>query len=77
MSLPLLQTAVLIASLKSFGIGRGTRENRFIGKLSSSTPLVPPAAHNKELAAFRKSLPIAGMREDILNAIDRNQVRIC
>ena len=36
--------------------------------------MVPSTVHNKDLATFRKSLPIAEMKEEILSAIEKNQV---
>jgi len=45
-----------------------------MGKLSSTPPQVPPPYRDNDLVEFRKSLPIYTQRNDILEAIEQNQV---
>jgi len=64
---------LLIITLNSQG--RGTRENKVIGKLNNNTPAVPPVIKENELSSFCKSLPIYELREHILKLISENQVK--
>lgn len=47
-----------------------------MGRLSSCIPQVPQLKTNMELLPFRKSLPVYNMRDEILNAINSNQVTV-
>lgn len=47
-----------------------------LGRLQSGIPQLPPISANQDLLTFRKSLPIWGMRDDILHLVNNNQVAI-
>ena len=64
----------MIASFSLNSQGRGSRENKVIGKLNNNTPAIPPVIKENELSSFRKSLPIYEMREHILKLVSENQV---
>jgi HrpA-like RNA helicase len=48
--------------------------NKSMGRLNTGVPQMPYAAVNQELLPFRQALPIWSMRDDIINAINSNQV---
>ncbi|XP_012146608.1 3'-5' RNA helicase YTHDC2 [Megachile rotundata] len=47
-----------------------------MGRLNNSVPQVPQLKTNFDVLNYRKALPIFGFREDILNALNTNQVII-
>lgn len=46
------------------------------GRLNSGLPQAPPGRRKSELDAFRKNLPIFGMKDDIIRLIANNRVTI-
>lgn len=47
-----------------------------MGRLNNSVPQIPQLKTNFDVLNFRKSLPIFSIREDVLNALNANQVVI-
>ena len=47
-----------------------------MGRLNNSVPQIPQLKTNFDVLNFRKSLPIFSVKEDVLNALDANQVVI-
>ena len=65
-----------IAMIFMLIIGRGTKDNKYIGKLGSTPPQVSPSSKENELTSFRKSLPISAQRIEILKLIKEHQVSV-
>ena len=57
-----------------FYSGKSPKDNKHNGKLNTGPPLIPPACQANELTESRNSLPIAEMKENILQEIENNRV---
>ncbi|XP_028394587.1 3'-5' RNA helicase YTHDC2-like [Dendronephthya gigantea] len=56
---------------------KSPRDNhKFNGRINTGPPLIPPSHQTNDFTEFRQNLPIAELKDKILNGIDSNQVLI-